>query len=147
MQKLVFRSILVLFVVAFLIIILNTIYSNNTEIYQDGVTITPMIDTITPTSVTLLIESEKSIYRAGWEYRYRIEKKSFNGWKEAPIVEEQNIIMGISYVLDEENKLEHPIRWESKYGKLKSGTYRVVLYFSATVGEETEFYSKPFKII
>lgn len=146
MKKIVVIIFLLLLIFAILIIVSNIIYSNNAEIYQDGVTITPMIDTITPTSVTLLMKSEKSIYRDGWEYRYRIEKKSFYGWKEAPIVEEQNIIMGISYALDEENKLENPIRWESKYGSLKSGTYRVVLYFSATADEEIEFYSKPFKI-
>lgn len=141
MKKLIYIGVFILFIIVLFVISCNVIYIKNTKIDQDGVTIKAIDNTITPTSATVLIKSEKVEYTYAWEYRYRLQKRVFCTWEEVPILEDEYIIIAISMALDENNEHEYTLRWQNKYGSLKKGTYRAVLYCDGK-----EFFSEPFKI-
>ena len=69
---------------------------------------------------------------------YKIEKKENNKWVELEPLQER-FFNDIGYVVGEENTLQLDINWESNYGELENGEYRIVKDTSEA-GEGTVHY-------
>ncbi len=90
----------------------------------DGVKMEIKKETLTNTSATIVItdySNRDNIYGKC----YYIEKKENNKWVKLEI-EHEVICNLIGYKVNENHLLEFDINWEYLYGKLESGTYRIV---------------------
>ncbi len=93
--------------------------------------------TLTNAGATLIIKDKTGDDHTYGDW-YRIDKKENNGWvKQEPIVDDYYFNM-IGYIADENNEVELPTNWESLYGELSKGEYRIV----KTTLDGKEFYAE-----
>lgn len=80
--------------------------------------------TLTNHSATIIIvdNSKKNNTYGEW---FRIDKKENGKWKKLKIIND-SFFNSIAYKIDENNELELEHNWESIYGKLSSGNYRLI---------------------
>lgn len=100
------------------------IFRDNTKISPlENISIQIKEGTLTNTGTTILITdlSEDNNIYGEW---FRIDKREKGKWKE---LKANNTWFNLSsYYIDENNELELEQNWESIYGKLESGEYRLV---------------------
>ena len=90
-----------------------------------NVTIQVLKDTITKEALEILITDNNEDYY-GWGVDFKIQKKINNEWKDLKYVSDDLVWNSIAYLPNEDNQIKQKIDIEEYYGKLKSGTYRVV---------------------
>ena len=83
------------------------------------------ISNISATGATLIIKdtNEPSYTYGEW---YVIEKEKDDTWYEVKEKVEDLCFDSIGYIPNEEKEIEFQINWESVYGKLSSGHYRIL---------------------
>jgi transcriptional regulator with XRE-family HTH domain len=83
--------------------------------------------TLTNTSATIVIESNTE-YDIMFGEPYKIEKFNYNTneWESLPIICNNCAFIDIGYILEPNKPIEKKINWESMYGKLPKGEYRIV---------------------
>lgn len=93
----------------------NNVIKDVSMIIKDG--------TLTKTGATVIItDNTDKKYRYGEDIK--IDKKNNGKWEELPC--KTCFFNTVAYYVDENGKLEFDCNWESMYGKLGSGTYRLV---------------------
>ena len=113
------------------IVVMSQLVSNEVEFNPaDNVTMEIVDGTLTNTGATIVItylSGEDNTYGA-W---YRIDKLEDGKWYELEDkIAGENAWIAIGYKTDENNQLQLDIGWESLYGALESGKYRIVKDFS-----------------
>ena len=96
----------------------------------DNITMEIVEGTLTNTGATIVITdlSEENNTYGEW---YRIDKLEDGKWYELEDkIAGENAWIAIGYKTDENNQLQLDIGWESLYGALESGKYRIVKDFS-----------------
>ena len=103
---------------------------NVIDVYNVSMEITE----VTPTGITLIItDTNKEHYMYGdW---FVIEKEINGKWYKVDTIRDDIAFNAIGYSPNKNNHLNFEYRWESIYGKLPNGSYRIVLmvgtYYSA----------------
>lgn len=92
------------------------------EISREDVTLSIKDGTLTNTGVALILTNNSD---KNYEYgsSYEIEIKQNNNWYKLNV--EMNFTM-IAYGLNSKESEEIELNWENSYGKLSSGTYRII---------------------
>lgn len=96
-------------------------YKRSTE----NVTIEVLKDTITPSEVSIRITDNNKVYY-GWGVEFRIQSKINGEWKELEYITDELTWISIAYVPNADHQLIQKLNIEEYYGKLSSGTYRIV---------------------
>ena len=80
---------------------------------------------VTNTGATIIIKDEnKNPYNYGsW---YKLEKLDNDEWKEMDTIKDNYLFTDVAYLVDENKEIKFVMAWEDIYGKLTSGTYRLV---------------------
>lgn len=126
------------------LIIIGIVFFNkeksNLKIYQgNDITLSIKENTLTNTSATIII-TDNSNKKHTYGNEFLIERKIKNTWYK--LAAQETWWEPIGYEVDENNKLELPQNWESIYGKLKKGTYRLL----KKVGSTNEYIYVEFEI-
>ncbi len=91
----------------------------------DGIFISIKEGTLTKTSATIIITNNSDqIYTFGEEYV--LEKKVLGKWKTMKLLSKDVWWDLVNYQVGVQDELEKEVNWESLYGELKNGTYRLV---------------------
>lgn len=91
----------------------------------DGIFIFIKEGTLTKTSATIIITNNSDqIYTFGEEYV--LEKKVLGKWKTMKLLSKDVWWDLVNYQVGVQDELEKEVNWESLYGELKNGTYRLV---------------------
>lgn len=105
----------------------------------EGISMSIKEGTLTNTSATIVItdlSKRENIYGDA----YRIDKKVNGNWEKLDIIFEGNYGWNsIGYTIGKDKKLEFSLNWETLYGKLAKGEYRIVKDTSEA-GEGTTHY-------
>ena len=110
----------------------------------ENVTIEVLEDTITNTSVEILI-TDNNEDKYAWGVPFAIQKKVDGEWKDLEYVSDRVAWITIAYNLDKNNQLKQKLDIEEYYGKLEKGIYRVVkTQWSNNVN--VDLYSNEFEI-
>ena len=91
----------------------------------ENVTIEVLEDTITNTSVEILI-TDNNEDKYGWGVPFAIQEKINGEWKNLEHISDRVAWITIAYNLDKNNQLKQTLDIEEYYGKLEPGIYRVV---------------------
>ena len=102
---------------------INHIGESQSEI--DGVSLTIKSGTLTNSSATVIISDENS-QKHSYEQWFRIDKKENDEWKQLDTISDDYAFIALAYNIGEDGTLEMNQDWEELYGKLESGTYRLV---------------------
>lgn len=96
----------------------------NTNIESVKIDIDLSSTTSTGTTITI---TDNNKFPYFWKENYYIEKKEYDKWSQIELLSSPNFSEEI-YNLDENNQIIQNIDWESIYGTLPSGTYRIIKY-------------------
>lgn len=81
---------------------------------------------VTPKGATVFI-TDNSEYGYSFGYlNYKLQKKQINGWKYLRSKFKYNIVPAAGLGRDDNNEYRVDCEWD-KYGKLSSGTYRMII--------------------
>ena len=93
----------------------------------EKVSIEILDNTITEKSVVILItDNNENSY--SWNVEFGIQKKINNKWVDLKYVSDDLSWIDIAYILNENNQLTQRLNIEQYYGKLSTGTYRIVKF-------------------
>lgn len=132
------KSILILIILTISsILIFNEFYkaTNNdtlSMIIKDG--------TLTNTSATIIISDNNPNHIYGeW---FRIDEQINGEWQEVTRLIDNDSWTLIGYKADKNNKIELEVNWETIYGKLDSGKYRIVKAYTLKNGSKKYAYAE-----
>lgn len=129
MKKKIFFCLLL--ILSLFITVLFIINKDNVESISkiNGLSLNIKKETLTNTSAIIVIEnSSDKKYEYGEEFV--IEKKVSGKWKRIKTLKKDIWWNAVSYQINENDKIEIECKWESIYGNLKSGKYRLVKIIS-----------------
>lgn len=111
--------------------------------YNGDTTVDIVMSTVAPTGASVLVENRTEFIKL--HNKYKIQKKSFNNWKDFDIITSND---KLSYNIDLYEFQYKPISiftidWSNLYGTLQNGIYRIVLY---DYDSGNELYSNEFKL-
>lgn len=80
---------------------------------------------ISTTGATIIIkDANPEPYTYGeW---YKIEKEEDGKWYDVETIGEDYSFNDIAYIVDDNNEVKFTINWESLYGQLDTGSYRII---------------------
>lgn len=95
-------------------------------------------NSITPEGATIIISDENEIPYL-WKENYTLMKKVDNNWENVPPLIEMNFSKS-PYLKKENDKITQVLDWNSYYGKLSAGIYKVVknvyTYYDLSIDSE-----------
>lgn len=95
-------------------------------------------NSITPEGATIIISDENEIPYL-WKENYTLMKKVDNNWENVPSLIEMNFSKS-PYLKKENDKITQVLDWNSYYGKLSAGIYKVVkniyTYYDLSIDSE-----------
>lgn len=95
---------------------------------MENVTLTIKKDSITPSGATIII-TDKNENQYTWGENYSLQIKENNAWKD--VTPKTDMIFNeIAYVLDKNGQFEQTLDWSTYYGKLASGTYKIIKHIT-----------------
>ena len=117
MKRIIYLNLLII------LLVMITGCRDNNMYDKEDITMTIKNGTLTNKGATIIIidSSKKNNSYGLW---FRIDKKENNKWKK--LKTKGNWINMPSYYVDENNKLELEHNWESIYGNLQKGEYRII---------------------
>ncbi len=86
-------------------------------------------DTLTPTSITLVITNNSTTYDFVYGADYGIETYANDQWEELPTLKE-HVVYTIAYTIHPNSSKDFEIDWHYIYGELPNGNYRIVKNFN-----------------
>lgn len=106
-------------------------YSINDENINliSGISLSIKENTLSRNGLTLIIEDQTN---RGYLYntQFQIDKKVDGKWKPLKYLKKENVWSTQNLVVDENNKLELFLNWQSIYGELENGEYRLIKFFT-----------------
>ena len=102
-----------------------TVENEKNKRSAENVTIEVLQDTITPGEVSILITDRNQVCH-GWGEEFRVQEKINGEWKDLPYILDEVTWIAIAYVPNANKQLNQKLDIEKYYGKLFSGTYRIV---------------------
>lgn len=113
-----------IFIIGIGLIYLNYINKEIVISEIEGLTLEIKEGTLTPTGATIVITDNNSEkYTFGLDFQ--IQKLEDGKWKNLKVKKRQSIL-AVGYTVNENNKLEMVQDWETMYGKLPKGEYRLI---------------------
>lgn len=103
----------------------NTVENEKNKRSTENVTIEVLQNTITPSEVSILITDRNDICY-GWGEEFRVQEKINGEWKDLQYISDEVMWIAIAYVPNANKQLNQKIDIGERYGKLSSGTYRIV---------------------
>ena len=94
----------------------------------DGVTMSTISGTVTPTGLTVIIENRSSERFLYGQY-FSVEKKIGDNWYEVPILEDAYSFIDLGHNVAPLQSVEWVVDWEGYYGVLDNGEYRILKDF------------------
>lgn len=123
-SKLIIKSIFML--VLLTTMLLCVVGCNNTP---NEIELSLKEDTLTPTSVTLIIANNSNNYDFVYGSDYGIETYTNEQWQELPTLND-HIVYTIAYTIHPNSSKDFEIDWHYIYGELPKGNYRIVKNFN-----------------
>ncbi len=100
----------------------NTAVSNEIELSLKK-------DTLTPTSITLIIANNSKTYDFIYGADYGIETYTNEQWQELPTLND-HVVYSIAYTIHPNSSKDFEIDWHYIYGEIPKGNYRIVKNFN-----------------
>ena len=112
---------------------------------NDTIAVIMEVSDVTPTGLTVHFRQyeKRDIGELIYGDGYWIERLEEDKWVELPVIPENPLFNGIGYLIPSEGEAQLAVDWEWLYGKLDSGTYRIVKGVTAREWSNSE--SQPLK--
>ena len=122
----------------------------NKEVYQgdtaSSITMYIKEGTLKKSSATVVIE-DNSENKNTYSKNFQLFTKADDNWEELELINDNKTISSENYYPNETGKLELAFSWQSLYGKLASGAYKLVATAKNIEKNETYYFSTDFIII
>lgn len=102
---------------------------NNNTTVPNEIELSLKEDTLTPTSITLVITNNSNAYDFVYGEDYGIETYTNHEWNEVPALKD-HVVYTIAYTIHPNSSKDMEIDWEWIYGELPKGNYRIVKSFN-----------------